>query len=118
LERLAGERENLDKLDRYLEKTKGVMAPEKWELLHVSSVENRCANAESFKEFSNEQSNLVYELEHATNGMIHVLNTVFTGSRVLIGPDSYTVNDEINYVSFKHSDDHVVFGPCELSKTS
>ena len=59
-------------------------------------------------------------MEHATGGKVHVFDTVFTGSRVVIGSDAYVVSDEINYVSFKFDDSesNVVYGPCELSKSS
>ena len=118
LERLSIEKANLDRLDTYLDGTIDTMAPEKWELLHRSSAENRRLNTECYNAFLDEKNTLVYELEHATDGMVHVFNTVFSGARVLIGSNAYVVNDEISYVSFKHNDSNVVFGPCELSMTS
>jgi len=115
---LNNEQLNLDKLDVYLEKSKEHICPEKWDLLHRSSIENRQINAEHIYEYTTEKDNLKYEIEHATEGKIHVLDTVFSGSRVLIGSDIYAVNDEINYVSFKRSDSNVVCEPCEISKQS
>ena len=75
-------------------------------------------NTESINDYKSEKSNLEYELEHTTDGRIHVFETVFSGSKVLIGPDTYTVDDEISYVSFKYNDSRVVYGPCEISKSS
>jgi len=115
LERLAQEKANLDKLDTYLENTIDTMAPERWDLLHRSGIENRRLNTESLNAFEHEKNTLLHDLDHATEGMVHVFNTVFTGARVLIGSDAYVVNDEISYVSFKHNNSNVVFGPCELS---
>jgi len=116
IELLNAEQSKLDKLDFYLEKSKGHIDPEKWDLLHKSGIENRELNAECIKEYTLEKRNLELELEHVTEGKIHVLDTVFSGSRVLIGSDTFTVNDEINYVSFKRADSNVVYGPCEISK--
>ena len=118
--RIAGELINLDKLDRYLEKSKDAMTPEKWELLYRSSVENRQLHAEELEALTVEKNTLVYDMEHATGGKVHVFDTVFSGSRVVIGSDAYVVNDEINYVSFKfdNNESNVVYGPCELSKSS
>ena len=109
---------NLDKLDAYLERAKGLIDSEKWELLHRSSVENRHFNDEHIREYTIEKESLKFELEHATDGKIHVLDTVFSGSRFLIGSDMYMVNDEISYVSFKRSDSNVVCAPCEISRHS
>jgi len=118
--RISTELMNLDKLDRYLLKSKGVMAPEKWELLYRSSVENRQVHADDLENLIVEKNALVYDMEHATGGKVHVFDTVFSGSRVMIGSDAYLVDDEINYVSFKFDDNesNVVYGPCELSKSS
>jgi len=115
LERLSIECANLDKLDTYLESAINTMPPEKWDLLSRSSIENRRLNTECCNAFMDEKNTLIYELEHATDGMVHVYNTVFSGARVLIGSNAYIVNDEINYVSFKHDDSNVVFGPYELN---
>ncbi|MCL2821322.1 MAG: FapA family protein [Oscillospiraceae bacterium] len=116
LSQLSTEQLNLDKLDFYLEKSKEHMDPAKWELLSKSSIENRHLNTERIIECTEEVDKLKYELEHATDGKIHVLDTVFSGSRVLIGSDTYTVNNEVSYVSFKINDCNVVCEPCEISK--
>jgi len=113
---LQGEQSKLDKLDYYLENSKNTINIEKWDLLHKSSIENRKFNAGLINEYTAEKDNLIYELEHSNEGKIHVLDTVFSGSHVLIGSDRYTVDDEISYVSFKRDDSNVVYGPCEISK--
>jgi len=113
---LNAEQAKLDRLDYYLEKSKNQISNEKWTLLHKSSVENRKFNKGLIDEYTTEKDSLVYELEHSTEGKIHVLDTVFSGSQVLIGSDRYTVNDEISYVSFTRNDSNVVYGPCEISK--
>jgi len=116
IERLPREQDKLDKLDAYLRKTKDTMEPEKWELLHRSGIENRRLNNEYLEDCKFEINKLTYELENSTEGRIHVFNTVFSGSRVLIGSDTYVVNDDINYVSFRYSDKQVVYGPCEITQ--
>jgi len=116
IEKLNNEQLKLDKLDFYLEKSKEQTDPEKWELLHRSSIENRHQNAKQILDYTTEKEDLKRELEHAKDGRIHVLDTVFSGSRVLIGSDMYAVNDEISYVSFKRNDSNVVYSPCEISK--
>jgi len=118
IERLNSEQSKLDTLDSYLEKSKEHIDPDKWELLNRSSVENRNIYAGQIEEYTAEKENLMHELEHATEGKIHVLDTVFSGSRVLIGADTYAVNDEISYVSFRRDESNVVCGPCEISRQS
>jgi len=118
LERLSTEQIKLDQLATYLEKSRGSIEHDKWLSLHTSCIENRRLNIESIEGAAFERDNLIHELKHATEGMIHVFDTVFTGSKVMIGSDSYLVNDEINYVSFKHTDSQIVHGPCEMSKSS
>jgi len=118
IKRLTGDQAKLDQLDTYLRKSKDTMEPARWDLLFRSGVENRRLNAEMLVDCKAEKENLAYQLEHSTRGKVHVFNTVHSGSKVLIGPDTYTVNDEINYVSFRFSDSHVVFGPCELAKSN
>ena len=115
---LEGEQANLDKLDAYLAKTKDYMNPDKWELLNKSSIKNRSINAENLERYREERESLLYDLEHSTDGKIHVLDTVFSGSRLLIGSDAYMVNDEINYASFKNYNSNVVYVPCEISKAN
>ena len=107
---------NLDKLDVYLESAKSTMDPEKWELLSRSSSENRSMHAENLTILTEEKNLLEYEMANAHDGMVHVFDTVFSGSRVMIGSDAYVVTDEINYASFKFSDTNVVYGPCEISR--
>jgi len=116
IENLNEDQVKLDRLDAYLTNTKGTIDPLKWNILYNSGTENRRLNNERLSALIVEKENLEYELEHATESMVHVYNTVFTGSRVLIGRNTYVVNDDISYVSFKHSDSEVTYGPCELVK--
>jgi len=118
MERLSDEQIKLNQLDTYLESSRGKIEHDKWHMLYTSGAENRRINDESLCEVGAEREKLMHELKHATEGMIHVFETVFSGAKVMIGSESYTVNDEINYVSFRHSDSDIVYGPCELSKIS
>lgn len=116
LERLAGERTKLDQLDMYLTGSKEKMDPETWDKLFRSGVENRKLNEQSTELFSEEMSILKYELEHATNGKVHVLDTVFPGTRIIIASDMYKVNNEIQFSTFRHRDGEVVYGTCEIGR--
>jgi len=116
IERVKGEMVKLDQLDAYLEKTKEKMDHETWDKLFRSGVENRRLNSEYLVEFSEEIGILKYELEHATEGKVHVFDTVFSGAKIIIGTDMYKVVDEISYATFKYKDGQVVYGSCELSK--
>jgi len=116
INKLVMEQIKLNQLDAYLTNTKGVIDAQKWELLYRSSIENRRLNNDNLEALNAEKEILEQELANATQSMVHVYNTVFSGARVLIGQNSYIVKDEISYVSFKHSDDEVVFVPCELTK--
>jgi len=116
IERLEGDQGKLDQLDAYLKKNKEGMDPEKWDRLYRSGVENRRQNGEVLDDYRFERDSLRYELEHSTEGRIHVFDTLYRGSRVLIGSGMYNANDEITYASFRYSDGEVVYGPCEMSK--
>jgi len=118
LQRLGSEQAKLDMLEAYLKKSKETMDPETWEKLYRSGLEHRKMNTKEIVEFSKELDDLNYDLEHVTEGKVHVLETVFSGSRVLIGSDTYVATDEISFVSFRYSDGHVVFGACEVSKSA
>jgi hypothetical protein len=118
LERIATDFIKLDQLDTYLEKTVNSMDKETWEKLQRSGQANRKKNEEDFEAFTIEIGELKYELEHATESKVHVLDTVFSGSRIVIGSDAYKINDEISYATFKYSNGEVVWGTCEISKGS
>ena len=109
------EKNKLDQLDTYLARSKGTMDSKMWELLHTSGVENRRLHTENLNNLNKEKERITYEIEHATMGMIHILDTVFSGTKVLIGSNSYNVNDEIRFASFKYRDKQIIYGPCELS---
>ena len=117
MERLKGEMVKLDQLDAYLEKSKEKMDFVTWDRLSRSGVENRRLNAESLAEYSEEIGILRYELEHATEGKVHVFETVFSGTKIIIGSDMYKVTDEISYATFRYKDGQVIYGPCDLSKS-
>ena len=116
MERLQGDKIKLDQLDTYLAKTKGAMDNETWTKLYTSGVENRRINEEEKKAFTQEIETLKNEMAHATNSRVHVFETAFSGSRIVIGSSAYKVSDEISYATFKFSDGEVVYGPCELIK--
>jgi len=116
MERLKGDKIKLDQLDAYLVKTKGSMDNETWTKLYNSGVENRRINEEEKKAFEQEITTLKNEMEHATDSRVHVFETAFSGSRIVIGSSSYKITDEISYATFKFSDGEVVYGPCELIK--
>ena len=116
IEKLKGELVKLNQLDTYLEKSKGEMDNEMWTKLHLSGIENRRINNEETEAFTKEIEDLKYEIEHATDSRIHVFETAFSGSRIVIGPSSFKVNTEIGFASFRYSNGEIVYGPCEMSK--
>jgi len=116
MERLQGDKVKLDQLDAYLAKTKGTMDNETWTKLYNSGVENRRINDEDKKAFVQEIETLKEEMAHATDSRVHVFETAFSGSKIVIGSSSYKISDEISYATFRFSDGEVVYGPCELIK--
>ena len=116
LERLSGEMIKLDQLDMYLGSSKEKMPSETWEKLFRSGAENRRVNEQVIEQYTGELNELKYELEHATDGKVHVLDTVFPGTRIIIASDIYKVNNEIQYSTFKHKNGEVVYGPCDISR--
>ena len=117
IEKLKGEMLKLDQLDAYLEKSKTKMDPKTWDQLFRSGAENRRLNELSLKEYNEEISELKYELEHATDGKVHVFDTAFQGTKIIIGNGLYKANDEIKYATFKYKNGEVVYVSCELSKS-
>jgi len=116
IERLTAETTKLNQLDAYLNSSKEKMNHETWEKLYLSGVENRRLNKQSMEECSNELNDLKYELEHATEGKVHVFETVHPGTRITIASDMYKVNDDIQFATFRYKDGQVVYGTCELKK--
>jgi len=116
LERLKNEAVKLDQLDAYLANSQGKLDPETWNKLHRSGVENRSVNVQHTEECNHEINDLRYELEHATDSKVHVFDTVFDGTRIIIGNGMYKVNEEIKFATFKYKDTEVVYRSCELSK--
>ena len=117
MERLEADRIKLVQLDAYLEKTKGAKDQEIWDKLFNSGVENKRINEENIKATTTEIDNLKYEMEHATESRVHVFETAFSGSRIVIGSSTYKVIDDISFATFKFSDGEVVYRPCEVSKS-
>jgi len=116
IERLHNEMVKLDQLDAYLEKAKTKMDTNTWDKLSRSGAENRRVNEESLEDCNAEMAGLRYELEHATDGKVHVFDTAFSGTRIIIGANTYKVNDEISFATFRFKDGEIVYGPCELNK--
>jgi len=116
MQRLETDKVKLNQLEAYLEKSKGAMDNETWTRLYTSGVENRKINAEETELFTKEMEDLKYEIDHATESRIHVFDTAFSGSRIVIGPSSLKISDEISYATFRYSDGEIVYGPCEISK--
>ena len=116
-ERLAGEMIKLDQLDSYLSKAKEKLDAATFEKLYRSGAENRRIYTEQMVENSEEIVKLKGELEHATDGKVHVLDTVYAGARITIASDVYKVNDDMQYTTFKFKDGEVVWMPCERSKS-
>ena len=116
IEKLKGEMIKLDQLNTYLEKSKLKMDPKTWDQLFRSGVENRRLNDLNLQEYNEEIGELKYELEHATDGKVHVFDTAFQGTKIVIGNGFYKVSDEIKYSTFMFKNGEVVYGSCELSK--
>jgi len=116
IERLKNEIVKLDQLDVYLEKSKEKMDPDTWDRLFRSGAENRRVDGQSLEEHTIEINDLKYELEHATESKVHVLDTAFGGTRIIIGNGIFKVTADIQYASFRYKDAEVTYGPCELSK--
>jgi len=116
LARLDAEKTKLDQLDTYLTKSKNVMNNEIWTKLYESSKENRRLNTEEIDAYTEESAMLKYEMEHATNSKVHVFETAFSGSQIVIGSNALKINDEVTYSTFRYNNGEVVCGPCEKSK--
>ena len=118
IQRLECDQAKLDMLEEYLERSKPKMSKNTWEKLYNSGVENREINAKELAVYTKELEELKFELENVTDGRIHVLETVYSGARVLIGSDTYIANSEISFVSFRYNNGQIVYGSCELTKSA
>jgi len=116
MERLSADRIKLTQLDAYLERTKSTMEEEMWEKLYKSGMENKRVNHDETSAVEEEIETIRYEMDHATDSKVHVLETAFNGSRIGIGSGSYKVNDDISFATFRFSDGEIVYGPCEKNK--
>jgi len=117
IERLSADRTKLTQLDAYLERTKTTMEAEMWEKLYKSGMENKRLNDDETDAVMEEMETIRYEMDHATDSKVHVLETVFHGSRIVIGSSTYKVNEDLSYATFRFDDGEIVYGPCEKSKT-
>jgi len=117
LDKLIEEKIKLDQLDAYLKKTANSMNNEVWTSLHLSGVKNRQKNTEELKYVSEEAEELRHEMEHSTDSKVHVFETAFSGSRIVIGSSALKLSDEINFATFSYNDGEVIYGPCEKKKT-
>ena len=115
-ERLSGEILKLNQLDAYLEKSKDRLDAETYDKLYRSGAENRRLYTELQEEYTNELKEIKYEMEHATEGKVHVFDTVHPGARIIIASDIYKVNDAIQYTTFKYREGMIVTGTCEVKK--
>ena len=116
LQRLNGEMVKLDQLDAYLKKTKGKLDEATWDKLRRSGLENRRVNTEVIEEYTDEMNSLSSEMEQATEGKVHVFGTVHPGVRITIASDTYRVNEETTYATFKYRDMKVIWSACEMRK--
>ena len=117
MERISAEMVKLDQLDAYLAKTKGKMDQATWDKLYLSGGENRRTNQQALQEDGLEVNDLKHEIEHATEGKVHVLNNVYAGTRIIIANDTYKVTDDIQYATFRYRNGEIIYGPCEKSKS-
>ena len=116
MERLDADRVKLTQLDAYLERTKTTMEEEMWEKLYKSGMENKKLNEDETAAVEEELNTIRYEMDHATDSKVHVLETAFNGSRIGIGSGTYKVNEDISFATFRYSDGEIVYGPCEKNK--
>ena len=117
IDKVKSELIKLDQLDAYLEKAKEKIDRAKWDQLFLSGAENRRNDEQLLEELDEEMNELKHELEHATDGKVHVFETAFYGTKIIIGNGLYKISDEIKYSTFRYKNGEVVFGPCELSKS-
>jgi len=116
MERLDADKVKLNQLSAYLDRTKETMEQEMWEKLYKSGVENRRTNEDDTAAVIDEMEAIRYEMEHATDSKVHVLETAFNGSRISIGSSTYKIIDDVSYATFKYDEGEVVYVPCEKSK--
>jgi uncharacterized protein (DUF342 family) len=115
-EKIAGEMTKLVQLKAYLAKTAGKLDQATWDKLFLSGEENRKIYEQNIEENNAELAEIKKEIEHATDGKIHVINNVYSGTRLIIGNDTYKVTDDIQFATFKYKDGQITYGPCEVSK--
>lgn len=115
-DRLTVEIGKLDVQDAYLAKSKDKMDGATWDRLTRSLAESRRTNTALLNEYSEEMASLKVEIENATNGKLHVYDTAYPGTRIMISTDTLRLNDEIKYATFKFMDGKITYVPCEMRK--
>ena len=116
MERISAEMIKLDQLDAYLLKAGTKLDKETYDKLYRSGTENRRIYTELMEQYPEEINTLKNEMDHATDGKVHVLDTAYAGARISISSDTYRVNDDTQYVTFKFRDGQVVCVPCEAKR--
>ena len=118
MERLNGEMTKLDQLDAYLRKSKEKLDAATYDKLYRSGAENRRIYTEQRQDYTAEIDEIQRDLQREAEGKVHVFDTAYAGARITIGTDTYKVNDDMQYATFKFSDGQVVFTPCEKRRGS
>ena len=117
MEKLSGEMHKLDQLDAYLAKSKDRLDPETYDKLYRSGAENRRTYTDEIEDYTAEINEIKYELDHATEGKVHVFDTVYPGARIIIASDVYRVNTNMTYSTFKFREGQVVIEACEIKQS-
>ncbi|MCL2078478.1 MAG: FapA family protein [Oscillospiraceae bacterium] len=117
LERLGADRRKLFQLRTYLDTSKATMDTQMWEKLKNSEIANLRINDEDTLSVETEMQELRDELEHATESKVHVFETAFHNTRIVIGSSAYKITEDISYATFKYDDGEIVYGICEKNKT-
>ena len=116
MSKVEAEMVKLDQLDTYLAKSKEKLDPDTYDRLFTSGAENRKINVEIIEDYSQEMNELRYEMEHAVDGKVHVFDTAYPQSKIVIASDQYKVENEIKYATFSFREDRVVYDTCEIKK--
>lgn len=114
LRRIDDEGEKLQKLRTYLEKT-GVLDEARTKLYN-SIGESEFVNAQTAAEYNLELERLTAEIEHASDGKVHVLETAYPGARIGIASAKFLVQKDIPYATFRYSEGEISYIPCEAGR--
>ena len=116
MEKLKAEMTKLDQLDAYLGRAKEKLDADTFDKLYRSGAENRRIYTEQIAECNEDINKLKDELDRATEGKVHVFDTVYAGARIIIASDMYKVADDTQYATFKFKDGQVTYLHCEMRK--